>query len=246
LEFRGTHHSRVGSWVGESLWCRNSLLLIGWLWAQLSSGWTHCTYVRACVRACVHRNISLSPFLPNLWTMAYGPPYWKGSTCNLNRFRNICISLLRSPGSKTWMNVLPYILFSRALLRMFISSAKHCTYLFAILVCLHTTIAILVMLWLNCSDLSACFEFKSLPDRRCLLVSNLITILLNKLKWTGLVLFTVCFVFPECLLIFGSAPVDLRLYSDRCCMCFWKNIRKFTMLLHSSWPWCYPRIAVKF
>jgi len=57
LEFRGTHHGRVGSWVGESLWCWSSLLLIGWLWAQLSSGSTHSTkhtyvYVRVCACAC--------------------------------------------------------------------------------------------------------------------------------------------------------------------------------------------------
>jgi hypothetical protein len=140
LKFRGTHHSRVGSWVGESLWCRSSLLLIGWLWAQLSSGSTHCTYVRACV----HRNMSLSPFLPKLWTMPTDLHIGKVLPRGLNSFRNICISLLRSPGSKSSKNVVFYKLSnnSTALVKMFLSTVKYCAYLFALLVCLLTSIAI--------------------------------------------------------------------------------------------------------
>ena len=84
LEFRGTHHGRVGSWVGESLWCWSSLLLIGWLWAQLSSGSTHSikhtyVYMCVCVRAYIEILGCISQTLhPKLWNMPthITPPFW--------------------------------------------------------------------------------------------------------------------------------------------------------------------------
>lgn len=123
----------------QGLWCRSSLLLIGWLWAQLSSGSTHCTYVRAFV----HRNMSLYPFLPKLWTMPSDLHIGKFLRRGLNNLKIFVILYLGFQVSKHWR--MPYfkncsIIHSYSQ-NLPYNSQKLYLYI-CFVVCLHTSIII--------------------------------------------------------------------------------------------------------